>query len=222
VALLDPIDVPAWLSAPADHEPEPVPPLRPSSALGAADRRTRPGDGPFAPDARLRGTLIHALLERLPGVPADRWSALARAYVAARAPRFDAGKQDGIVRDTLRVLTDEALAPLFGQGSRAEAPVAGWVATQGGLVPVSGQIDRLAVRETEVLLADFKTTARPPSLDEPAPQAYVAQLALYRALLSEIYPDRPVRAFLVWTSGPLIRELSTQELDAALLLVNAA
>ena len=69
VALLDPIDVPSWLSAPADHEPEPVPPLRPSSALGAADRITRPGDGPFAPDARLRGTLIHALLERLPGVP---------------------------------------------------------------------------------------------------------------------------------------------------------
>ena len=119
-------------------------------------------------------------------------------------------------------MTDEALAPLFGPGSRAEAPVAGWVETHGGLVPVSGQIDRLAVLETEILLADFKTTARPPSLDEPAPQAYVAQLALYRALLAEIYPDRPVRAFLVWTSGPLIRELSTQELDAALLLVNAA
>jgi ATP-dependent helicase/nuclease subunit A len=50
----------------------------------------------------------------------------------------------------------------------------------------------------------------------------VAQLALYRALLAEIYPDRNVRAFLVWTSGPLIRELSGQELDAALRLIRAA
>jgi ATP-dependent helicase/nuclease subunit A len=222
VAPLDPIGVPAWLSTAADQEPEPVPPIRPSSALGAADRITRPGDGPFAPDARLRGTLIHALLERLPGVPAERWPALANAYVAARAPRFDAAKQDRIVRDTLRVLTDAALAPLFGPGSRAEAPIAGWVATGSGDVPVSGQIDRLTVLDGQVLLADFKTTARPPPPEEPAPQAYVAQLALFRALLAEIYPDRNVRAFLVWTSGPLIRELSGEELDAALRLIQAA
>jgi ATP-dependent helicase/nuclease subunit A len=221
VVPLDRVQVPDWLTAAAEPEPEAVPPIRPSSAIGAADRTTRPGDGPFAPEARLRGTLIHALLERLPGVHADRWAAVAQAYVAARAPRFDASKQARIVNDTLRVLTDHALGPLFGPGSRAEAPVAGWIATQSGVVPVSGQIDRLAVLDHEVLLADFKTTARPPSLDEPAPQAYVAQLALYQALLSEIYPDRPVRAFLVWTSGPLVREMSKDELDAALTEIKA-
>ena len=33
---------------------------------------TRPGDGPYAPDARLRGVLVHALLERLPAVAPER------------------------------------------------------------------------------------------------------------------------------------------------------
>src|SRR5690606_5113933 len=84
---LEPIEEPDWLRLPAPPEPEPEPPIRPSSALGAADRMTRPGDGPYAPEARLRGTLVHALLERLPNLPPERREAMARSYVKARAPR---------------------------------------------------------------------------------------------------------------------------------------
>jgi ATP-dependent helicase/nuclease subunit A len=40
-------------------------------------------------------------------------------------------------------------------------------------------------------------------------------------LLAEIYPDKPVRAFLVWTAGPVVRELSAEALDAALGAINA-
>jgi ATP-dependent helicase/nuclease subunit A len=50
----------------------------------------------------------------------------------------------------------------------------------------------------------------------------VAQLALYRALLADIYPDRPVRPFLIWTAGPQVRELGEAELAAALELIKAA
>src|SRR5690606_34111731 len=32
--------------------------------------------------------------------------------------------------------------------------------------------------------------------------AYVAQMAVYAAVLAELYPDRPVEAALVWTDGP--------------------
>jgi ATP-dependent helicase/nuclease subunit A len=222
VAPLEPFEVPGWLTLPVGNEPEPAPPIRPSSALGAADRITRPGDGPFAPDARLRGTLVHALLERLPEVPAERRESLAAAYVAARAPRLDASSRKAVVADAMRVLTEEALAPLFGPASRAEAPIAGRILTESGPVPVSGQIDRLAVLDSEVLLADFKTTARPPRADQAAPRRHAAQLALYRTLLSEIFPDRPIRAFLIWTSGPLIRELGEEELAVALALIKAA
>jgi ATP-dependent helicase/nuclease subunit A len=87
---------------------------------------------------------------------------------------------------------------------------------------VSGQIDRLAVLDSEVLVADFKTTARPPKAGQPLPPSYVAQLALYRTLLAEIYPGRRIRAFLVWTSGPVIRELMEPELESALTLIKAA
>ena len=56
-------------------------------------------------------------------------------------------------------------------------------------------------------MADFKTTARPPKPGQPPPRSYVAQLALYRMLLAEIYPGKRIRTFLIWTSGPVIHEL---------------
>jgi ATP-dependent helicase/nuclease subunit A len=203
-------------------EPEALPPIRPSSALGAADRMARPGDGPYAPDARLRGTLVHALLERLPGLPPERREALARAYVKARAPRLRADLHEAVVANALSVLSHEDLRPLFGEGSRAEAPIAGRIETSAGEIMVSGQIDRLAVLDGDVLVADFKTTARPPRPGQPPPHSYVAQLALYGMLLREIYPAKRVRAFLVWTSGPVIHELSDAELRSALALIKAA
>jgi ATP-dependent helicase/nuclease subunit A len=87
---------------------------------------------------------------------------------------------------------------------------------------ISGQIDRLAVLDGEVLVADFKTTARPPKPGQAPPQPYVAQLALYRTLLAEIYPGRRIRTFLIWTSGPVIHELLEPELESALSLIKAA
>ncbi|HEY8382255.1 MAG TPA: double-strand break repair helicase AddA [Microvirga sp.] len=213
---------PAWLRVPVEAEPEPLPPIRPSSALAAADRVRRPGEGPFAAGFRLRGTLIHALLERLPGLPFERWADGARAYLGARAPRLSAELREGIVRDTLGVLTHEPLQPLFGPGSRAEAPIAGRIVTAAGEALVSGQIDRLAVLDGEVLLADYKTTARPPGDGDPIPPSHVAQLALYRQLLATIFPGRRVRPFLIWTTGPQVRELGDEELAAALHLIKAA
>jgi ATP-dependent helicase/nuclease subunit A len=142
--------------------------------------------------------------------------------VAARAPSLSRDEREHIVRDTLGVLTHDALQPLFGPGSRAEAPIAGRIATPAGEVTVLGQIDRLAVLAHEVLLADFKTSVRPPDAAEPVPVAYAAQLALYRTLLCEIFPGRRVRAFLIWTSGPAIRELTEPEMGGALAAIKAA
>jgi ATP-dependent helicase/nuclease subunit A len=41
-------------------------------------------------------------------------------------------------------------------------------------------------------------------------------MAVYRGLLAQLYPDRPVRCALLWTDGPFLMELPTDRLDAAL------
>jgi ATP-dependent helicase/nuclease subunit A len=55
------------------------------------------------------------------------------------------------------------------------------------------------VSEKVVLIVDFKTNRPPPKRLEETPEAYVVQLAAYRALLSEIYAGKPIEAALLWT-----------------------
>ncbi len=45
---------------------------------------------------------------------------------------------------------------------------------------------------------------------------YVTQLALYRAVLARLYPDKIVRAALVFTNGPVLMEIPGAIMDAVL------
>jgi ATP-dependent helicase/nuclease subunit A len=215
-AVAGPPVLPEWLARPVPPEPEPAPPLRPSHAIPHAPAWRRAGPG--AAQARLRGTLVHALLEKLPSLEPARREGAALAYVHARAPRLPGEDRLRIVRNALGVIEHPTLAALFGPQSRAEVAIAGRLCVEGDERPVSGQIDRLAVLDAEILVADFKSDARVPASGGAPPRPYVAQLAMYCRLLREIYPGRRVRPFLVWTAGPLIQELADAELDQALAL----
>jgi len=55
----------------------------------------------------------------------------------------------------------------------------------------------------------------PSELDE-VPADYVAQLALYRAVLMRIYPGKSVQAALLFSAGPILIEIPGPTMDAAL------
>jgi ATP-dependent helicase/nuclease subunit A len=115
----------------------------------------------------------------------------------------------------LAVMDDPTFAALFTPGSRAEVPIVGRVNGRS----VIGVVDRLVVTPGSVLIADYKTNRPAPrSLAETQAhyQGYIAQLSLYRAVLSRLYPDRPIQAALVWTDVPLLAEIPAQALDGAL------
>jgi ATP-dependent helicase/nuclease subunit A len=106
---------------------------------------------------------------------------------------------------------------VFAEGSRAEVAIVGRLDLAGrAQTLVSGQIDRLVVRQAEVLIVDFKTNHAPPKLAAEAPPAYVRQLALYRAVLRKLYPQRAIRAALLWTETTDLMEISAPALDAEL------
>jgi ATP-dependent helicase/nuclease subunit A len=67
-----------------------------------------------------------------------------------------------------------------------------------------------------VLIADYKTNRPAPRTLADVPPAYIRQLALYRAVLGGLYPERPVRAALVWTDTLALMEIPATSLDAAL------
>lgn len=217
-----PLQAPEWLLRDADSEPATPRPLSPSQASellgnGAAPETASAGGGEDARRfALVRGTLTHKLLEHLPQVAPEKRDGFARRILAAKTIGWPEGAADRLFAEVGALLGHAEFEPLFGAASRAEVSVAGHVDLGGRRVLVSGQIDRIALTSQEVMIADFKTNAAIPAAPEQAPESYVLQLALYRALLRQIYPHRTVRCFLVWTRAPSAMEISSSQMDMAL------
>ncbi|HZD28845.1 MAG TPA: PD-(D/E)XK nuclease family protein, partial [Xanthobacteraceae bacterium] len=143
----------------------------------------------------------------------------ARRHLARSAAEFSAEEREMIIEQILLLLEDARFAQLFLPGSRAEVPIVGRL--KGGTLAVAGQVDRLAVTGDSVLIADYKTNRPAPRRLADVPEAYVAQLALYRAVLGELYPDKRIRAALVWTDVPDLMEISDARLGAALAAITS-
>jgi ATP-dependent helicase/nuclease subunit A len=80
--------------------------------------------------------------------------------------------------------------------------LAGGAARLPATLAVSGRVDRLVVEAGRVLVVDFKTSRPAPATIEDADGAYILQMAIYAAVLAEIFPGRKIEAALVWTDGP--------------------
>ena len=202
--------LPNWLTRNAPAAPATLRAISPSAALGDA-----PPVGTAAPDPRAlaRGRIVHRLLQALPAVPPERRADAAKRHLA-RTKDFDDTERASIAREVLTLLDDPRFAPLFAPGSRTEVPIIGYVGEDRR--KVSGQVDRLAVTESEVLIADYKSDRTVPRAGEQGAHPYAGQLALYREVLRSLYPNHRIRAALVWTAGPLLMELSDAVLSDAL------
>jgi ATP-dependent helicase/nuclease subunit A len=227
--------LPPWATSPAPREPLLTMPLTPSRLAplemeadppepAKRSPKRRPAEPPIlapavlADDARfLRGTLTHALLEHVPALPQAERATAAEAFLATRAAQLPARTRREIATETLAILQDPVLAPLFGPESRAEVALAVEVPRREGSGPalrVAGKIDRLVCTPESVMIVDYKTNRPPPTDATHVPEAYLLQLAAYRLAVARIFPKLPVRAAILWTDGPRIMEIAGATLDA--------
>lgn len=208
-ASVKPLICPDWLRRDAPVEERPPRPLAPSS-IGEDDVASPP-PGPEQRQAALRGKLLHLLFERLPAVPSEQRRETALRWLERSAGIDDAAFRTAVADDACRLISHSDFALLFGADALAEAPIAAVVGD--GLV-VSGTVDRLVVGEERILVADFKTGRNVPVAPGQIPRAHLRQMAAYRAALRVIFPDRPVEAALIYTSGPVLHALPDELLDA--------
>jgi ATP-dependent helicase/nuclease subunit A len=152
---------------------------------------------------------MHALLQHLPDLPPKRRREAALAWLDRPGNGLAAGEAEALSQEVLAILGHHELGPLFGPNSRAEVPLTGLV---DGTV-VGGLVDRLAVLEDRVLVADYKTNRRPPNRVEDTPVLYLRQMAAYRAVLRRIFPGRAVVCALVWTQTAQVAILPDALLD---------
>ena len=106
--------------------------------------------------------------------------------------------------------------PAIGTTQRAEVALVADLPEIGEGARLNGRIDRLAITPDEILVVDFKTNRPPPSEVDGVSTLYIAQMALYRAALSKVFPGRRIACALVWTEGPRLMPLPAARLEAEL------
>jgi ATP-dependent helicase/nuclease subunit A len=200
-----------WMLAPPAPEPSPPRPLVPSRPA-----MEPPVVSPLDADGSRRfkrGTLVHRLLQILPDLPEGRRRDATNAFLAMPVHDLSPDERSEIAGEVLVILEHVDYAPLFGPDSRAEAPIVGRIDGPDGPEIVSGQVDRLVIRENGILILDYKTNRPSPRLEADVPEVYLRQMAVYRAILRQIWPDRTVRCALLWTDGPRMMTLNDSLLD---------
>jgi ATP-dependent helicase/nuclease subunit A len=206
--------LPDWAARPPAPEGRPPRPLVPSRP----DDEDPPMRSPAGRDRQAgfrRGLVVHRILQFLPDIAPERRDEAVRRYLARPVHEFPAETQDSLATEVLNILSDPEFSALFGPQSRSEAPIAGLIGNQA----VSGQVDRLVVTETDVLVIDFKTNRPPPTSPDAVPWIYRRQMAVYREILRQIYPQKDVRCALLWTDGPNLMALPAEALGEAIRTV---
>jgi ATP-dependent helicase/nuclease subunit A len=219
---------PAWMTLPAPREVQPAIPIAPSRLApydfddsgepqarpvlptDARAEQTTVGPQGGSPNRFLRGTLTHALLQHLPGLPPATWATAARAFLDQRASDLPLPVRRSMASETLAILNDSTFSALFGPSSLAEVPIVAELPNPSGKglpVRLHGQIDRLVETPDAVLLIDYKTNRDAPTTLDGVAEAYLVQLAAYRVALAAIFPDKPVRAALLWTETAQLMEV---------------
>jgi ATP-dependent helicase/nuclease subunit A len=204
------IPPPGWMFEAAAQEAAASRMVSPS-ALGHREPAVLSPFGPRQEERLRRGRLIHTLFEALPGADPSVRRAAAERFLKRQKDLTPKARKE-IANAVLGVLERPDFADLFGDGGLAEAPVVG----QLGEAVINGRIDRLVIRKDAILIIDYKTDRPAPKIAAGVSDAYALQLAAYRAILSEAWPGRPCRCFLVWTDGPQLMEVPGDRLDRVL------
>ncbi len=186
-------EVPAWLFKNPDTAHQDWTPTR-----------TRRGVGSNA--AVARGRAIHKILQDLPGMAPDTGLNFARRILRKN------GLDEGLAEKICDLIANADHSDFFGPESQAEVNI-GSVSQNGRRI--TERIDRLVVRDKDILVLDYKTDWNVPDKLE-ADHPHVLQLAGYARTLGQAYDGKPVRAAILWTSLPRLDWIADATLRKAI------
>ena len=195
--------LPQWVAQPAPEVSRPMLSISPS-ALGGAKALMGEGEAPEV--GRLRGTVLHALLEHMPATDPSLWPDLARSVVP------DGMDPAQLLQEAAGVLAMPEAVALFAPGSLAEVTL---TADLNGRQMV-GTLDRVIVGEDAVFAIDFKSNRQVPDTAERVPDGILRQMGAYAHALAQIYPDKRIETAILWTAVPRLMALDPKIVSLAL------
>lgn len=159
-------------------------------------------------DGRLRGIVIHRMLEKLTASPAAKDSELLKRIAHEYGLETGDNTLQGWWSEACGVTRQPQFRDLYDPACYLAAYNEVPVSYQAGTAMVHGVIDRLVVHTDRITVIDYKThgTASPDNLGELA-EPYRAQLHHYGVAAGILWPEKPVRTLLLFTACNRIYEI---------------
>ena len=123
---------------------------------------------------------------------------MASRFLAQPAHQLTHEDQREYISEVMNIIENTQFKEVFGPDSRSEVTITGRLGAQD----IVGQVDRLLIKSDQVMIIDYKSSRPPPEKLADVPPAYLRQMSSYRAVLSSIFPDRPINCALLWTYTP--------------------
>jgi len=202
--------LPKWALSAADTPERSTKTLSPSK-LGGAKALAGETDRLSEQDAKQRGSYIHLLLEHLPSHPKSERDNLAKGLL----PSVNQAEFTSIYKEVTAVLDNPDLAFIFNGDALVEAPISANLPELGG-ARIHGEIDRLLISPTRILVVDFKSNAIVPITNDAVPDELLRQLGAYCAALEQIFPNHTVETAILWTRTATLMTLKHGAVAAAL------
>ncbi len=182
------IEIPQWALLPPAPEPGRKS-WRAPSHLGAAER----------PQRVERGVLMHRILQLLPEIAVGEQKSFVHRIV------IRAGYDESVALELLALTGHPELQYLFAAGGLSEVPIMASIGELG--ITISGRIDRLILRASEIVAVDYKTDRNWPSAASAIRPEYLLQMAAYQSALKGIHPGQMVRCAILWTAAPALMDI---------------
>jgi len=157
--------------------------------------------------AKQRGVAIHRMLELSTGADRDNRDAI-RAHIERewhrRAPK---AWLDDCWQEACAVVDEPSLRRYFDPLNFSEARNEVALLYRDGHREIYGVVDRLLIGAREVVVIDYKTHRASAAQRRALTARFTPQLRLYAEGVSRLWPDRTVRALLLYTATREVVEL---------------
>lgn len=197
-----PRPLPAWALTAIEHQADDEEFIAPSQA---SDTEYDISDA----TARTRGIIIHKLLELLVNIKPEQRRQATDNFL--RNYNLPLETQRLYTTEVFNLINHPEFSILLSPSGLSEVPIIGYLKDFNNLA-ISGQIDRMVITATDVLIADYKTD-RNLSQDTPLSKQYVLQMALYKQALRYIYPNKIIKCYIIATAKPQIIQINHAMLD---------
>ena len=189
------ISVPDWMG---QNAPQVIRDQRPISPSRLSGTKALQGESLNPDAAKERGTVIHLLLEHLPGVTSAHRHQKALDLLETEGYKLTDIQFEDVFNEALAVIEDPQLVAIFVRDALVEVGITAPLPSHD-MRPIDGIIDRLIVSDTTVTAIDFKSNAVVPTTAQQTPSGVLAQMGAYLFALESIYPDHKIELSILWT-----------------------